>query len=264
MINGIETVNVISSGSGYIKNALNLTDTSARVLVITGDKDLNIDFGATDSDDNTTTHYFGTTGQSTDSNGVTSIDASALTGKLDLDTTDVALAYNGVLSVSGGSNDDTIVLAAHRASVNGGAGDDTITTAAGVSQTLTGGAGKDTFIVGATVYSTGPYMATITDLQVGDKLTLASKGTETFTTTKVNVGSATSLASAFGIAASSTNGSSNGAIKWFQYGGNTYVVEVMTNNASVTDLAGTDLAVKLTGLIDLSTATLNDYTLTIA
>ena len=114
------------------------------------------------------------------------------------------------------------------------------------------------------MYDTTKYTTTITDLSVGDKITFASAGTETFTSAKVDVSAATTLAAAYGVAATSVDGASNGAIKWFQYGGNTYVIEVLTNNSTVTDLATTDLAVKLTGLIDLSTATLDNYTLTIA
>jgi S-layer protein len=49
-------------------------------------------------------------------------------------------------------------------------------------------------------------------------------------------------------------GSSNGAIKWFQYGGNTYITEILTNNGTVADAASTDLVVKLVGTIDLSTS----------
>jgi len=44
---GIETVNLVSGGSGNISNAVNLVNSSATKLVITGDKDLDLDFGAT-------------------------------------------------------------------------------------------------------------------------------------------------------------------------------------------------------------------------
>jgi hypothetical protein len=257
-VNAIETLNIVSgSSSGYTNNTATLYGDDVRALVITGSQDANIGFASS---------HFGTTSTSAaDLNGVNSIDASAMTGDLTISSANAGVSYAASvlgLSITTGSGADRIT-AAQKAVVNAGAGDDTITTASATSSTLTGGTGKDTFIVGATVYSTGPYTTTITDLSAGDKLTLKSKGTETFTSTKIDVSAATTLATAYGIAASDTNGSSNGAIKWFQYGGNTFVIEVCTANSTVVDLATGDLAVKLTGLVDLSTATLNDYTLTI-
>jgi len=94
-------------------------------------------------------------------------------------------------------------------------------------------------------------MTTITDAAVGDKITFVNQGAETFAATKLNVNAATTLTDALNIAAAG-DGSTNGAISWFQYGGNTYIVE--DNSAGATFGAG-DIVVKLTGLVDLSTAT---------
>ncbi|MEN9864741.1 MAG: hypothetical protein RL748_331, partial [Pseudomonadota bacterium] len=50
-----------------------------------------------------------------------------------------------------------------------------------------------------------------------------------------------------------------GAIGWFQLGGDTYVVETRHDGSSTpTFVNGTDLIVKLTGLIDLSHADVID------
>lgn len=58
-------------------------------------------------------------------------------------------------------------------------------------------------------------------------------------------------------------GSTVGQITWFQYGANTYIVE---NVDGTTGIDAGDVAIKLTGLIDLSNATYNATTdiLTIA
>lgn len=161
-----------------------------------------------------------------------------------------ASALTGALTVTGSAKGDILI---------GGSAADSITSGA-VQSTLTGNGGADSFMVGSAVYGAAKNIDNITDFTVGtDKLYLANKGTETFTATAVNVTTATTLAQAEGIAASSTDGSTNGAIKWFQYGGNTYVVEVMTNNgAGLSDAAATDLVVKLTGTLDLSHMTLDN------
>jgi hypothetical protein len=65
----------------------------------------------------------------------------------------------------------------------------------------------------------------------------------------VDVSSATTLGAALDLA---TAANASGAVNWFQFGGNTYLVEDV--NASST-LASNDIIVKLTGTIDLSHAT---------
>ena len=46
------------------------------------------------------------------------------------------------------------------------------------------------------------------------------------------------------------------AISWFQFGGDTYIVEDLSNDAVYDSDVTIDLIVKLTGLVDLSTSTL--------
>jgi len=53
-----------------------------------------------------------------------------------------------------------------------------------------------------------------------------------------------------------------GEIGWFQYSGNTYIVQE-AQAAGTTFLNGTDYIVKLTGLIDLSTASFSQTHLTV-
>jgi hypothetical protein len=88
---------------------------------------------------------------------------------------------------------------------------------------------------------------------------------------QVNVSSAISLANALDIAAgfaataqAASQGNLNkiaagaGLIDWFQYNGDTYIVEAINPGSAAathTALAATDVVVKLTGLVDLSGAT---------
>jgi hypothetical protein len=257
VIEGIETVNIVSGGSGNISNAINLSDASATKLVITGDKDLDLDFGATDNDDtNNTTHFFGTSSAtSTDGLGVTEIDASGMTGKLNINTTDVALSTSARLLVKTGSGNDTITLAS-KSTVDAGAGDDTITTVAGQSSTLTGGAGKDKFIVSATIASsiTAPVFTSITDFTTGDTITMgtAVNAVSLKSVGVANVATATSLVDAItkalGGGATGITAIANNTAVQFNYGSDTYIVVNDTNAGFDTN----DIIVKLTGNVELA------------
>lgn len=255
IIAGIETVNLVSGGSGNISNAINLTATGATKLVVTGAIDLDLDFGATDSDDNTTSLYFGTTSStSTDGLGVTEIDASAMTGKLNINTTDVALSTSLALIVKTGSGNDTITLAT-KSTVDAGAGDDTITTVAGQSSTLTGGAGKDNFIVTATVAAStsAPKITTIKDFTSGDTITMGDVNVVNLKAVGVaNVASAVDLVDAItkalGGGSTGITAIANNAAVYFNYGADTYIVVNDTNAGFGTS----DIIVKLTGLVDLT------------
>jgi S-layer protein len=134
----------------------------------------------------------------------------------------------------------------------GNDGADTLTSNAGLT-TLTGGAGNDIFVVATNTANIGTY-TTITDFAAGDLLKLANKGTETFATTKLSLADTATFQDYLN-AASTVDGTTNGAISWFQYGGNTYVVEDM--GAGATFAVATDIVVKLTGLVDLSVASIN-------
>jgi hypothetical protein len=260
---GIETVNLVSGGTGNISNAVNLVNSSATKLVITGDKDLDLDFGATDGsgdDDDgagagtTTTVYFGTASStSTDGLGVTEIDASAMTGKLNINTADVALSTSAALIVKTGSGNDTITLTS-KSTVDAGAGDDTITTVAGESSTLTGGAGKDNFIVSATVAAdtAAPKITTIKDFTSGDTITMGDVTAVSLKSIGVaNVATATSLVDAITKALGNTGGITaiaNNTAVYFNYGADTYIVV----NDTTAGFNTTDIIVKLTGTVDLA------------
>lgn len=156
------------------------------------------------------------------------VDASALTGKL---------------SVTGSTKADILI---------GGTNDDTL-IAGGGNDTLTGGAGKDTFNLKSSAGAT----VTITDFVLKtDNIVLVDKGTEVFTSVKLDVSLAGSLGAALNLAAAG-DGSTNAQLKWFQFGGDTFLVEDVS--AATTVDAG-DIVVKLAGIVDLSTAVLGtDY-----
>lgn len=242
VLEGVETVSIASTGAANTWNSIALTDGKLQTVAVTGEKNLDLTFVGTNG-----TNVAATGG------AVKLIDGSAATGKLSINTTNVTADDKaGVgLTVKGGSANDTITLA-QKATVVAGAGDDTIVSSAN-GGTFTGGEGKDVFNVKAAVGN----VTTITDFVVGtDKLAFADHGAETFTATKVDISAATNLTDALNLAAAA-DGSTNTAITWFQYGADTYVVADAT--AATTYTAATDVVVKLTGLVDLSTQTVADF-----
>lgn len=244
---GIENFSIVSGGTKAWNSITLGADTSAEKVTITGAAKLNLAFS-------------GAFGDATDHNGVSLIDGSAATGALNINTANVVAAASG-LTVNGGSAADTITLAG-AATVNAGAGDDTIISAA-AGGTFTGGAGNDTFDTTAAVAGVGaaPVIATITDAAAGDVIKFlagGTTGTVTFTSAKIDVSTATALfggtVNALDLAAK-VDGTVNNQIEWFQYNGNTYIVDHVAAGAAF----GTgDQIVKIVGLVDLSHATFAD------
>lgn len=237
-INGIENLTVESTGAGDGQNTLQVTDHALQTLTITGSQDLALTFVGTN----------GTNGA--DGGAVNLIDGSAATGDLDIKTAYVTADSKLGLTVKTGSGDDIITLGG-KASVDAGAGDDTIISSA-KGGTFAGGDGKDTFDVRLAKGSDN--MVTITDFVAGtDKLTFVDQGAETFA--KATVSSAQSLEAALNAAAAG-NGSVNGALSWFQYGGNTYIVQDLSSQS---DFQSGDIVVKLVGEHDLSGMIVADF-----
>lgn len=222
---GIENLSISSGGTGGVaSNAITLTDADARALTITGSQALTVSFATA----------FGTAG----ANGVT-IDGSAATGALTLNLGTALGLVDGGSTVKTGSGADAINLGAITGQVN-----------------LTTGAGKDVIDVSAMTgtFGSGATAAshlTITDFSTSDTLKFADNGTETFTSTKVDLTGVNDFAAALDKAAI---GTTPGTITWFQYGNNTYVVE---DNSAATTFGAGDIVVKLAGLVDLSGAVLS-------
>ncbi|NQE60878.1 hypothetical protein [Caulobacter sp. RHG1] len=182
------------------------------------------------------------------SDALTSIDASANTGGV----TATTLATAGAAAtITGGSGADTLTALHSNDVLIGGAGADVLKVGAGANLvTLTGGAGADTFQILGAAANVNSY-ATITDGTAGDIIKFVdSAGPESFTSAKLALGGTAVFQDFANLAIASTD---TGAITWFQFGGDTYVVENISNNASAF-VNGTDIIVKLAGPVDLSTA----------
>ena len=227
----VETVNL---------TATDTTDAvTAHTLIVTADKA-------------TTLNVSGNAGVAltmTSSALLATLDATASTGAVSATS-----ASTAALTMKGGSGADafTAKTGTNADVLIGNDGADTLTSNAGLT-TLTGGAGNDTFVVATNTANIGTY-TTITDFSAGDRLKLANKGTETFTTTKLALADTATFQDFLNLAAAG-DGSTNAIISWFQYGGNTYVVEDTTAGATYT--VASDIVVKLSGLVDLSVASLN-------
>jgi len=97
----------------------------------------------------------------------------------------------------------------------------------------------------------------LVDFVKGDKISFA--GISTGIVADATLGAAVSLGDTaafadFLNAAAAGNGGANALVKWFQFGGDTYVV--LDNDAANTYQNGVDSIIKLTGLVNLATATL--------
>lgn len=232
-VNGIENLTVEATGAGDGDNTLQVTDNALQTLTISGSQDLSLTFS-------------GTNGAA-----VNLIDGSAATGDLTINTANVTADDKLGLTVKTGSGDDTITLG-DKASVDAGAGDDTIISSA-QGGTFTGGDGKDIFDVKSAKGSDN--MVTITDFVAGtDKLTFVAQGTTT-TFKEADVSSANSLEAALKIAATG-DGSTNGILSWFQFSGNTYIVQDLSTEAT---FQNADIVVKLVGAHNLSSMTVADF-----
>ena len=285
-IEGIETVTVNSLGktsAATDTNKITLKDTAAKSLVITGDKNIELVLG-------TAANEFGSATAATDTNGlgVSTIDASASTAGITIATGELVkinTAWSGLtikggagvdsittgattakaLTIETGAGNDTIILtgattATEKIIVNAGAGDDDITVGA-TGGTFTLGTGKDKIDASAAaITAAGPgitaatsVFTTITDIEKGDVI----EGLSSVLFAKADISTANSLDTALNKAANIGN------VTWFQYDGNTYIVDAATTASSGT-LATGDLVVKLNGIVNLGNSTISSGDLTIA
>lgn len=159
-------------------------------------------------------------------------------------------------TINGGAGKDTIIGGAGNDILNGGAGDDTLTGGAGIDK-LTGGAGKDKFVM-TTVAANGTSYDTITDLEIGETITFSAA--VTLNKTAITIASPNAVFQDYLDAA--TAGSATNSVSWFQFGGNTYLVQDIAAGATFTN--GTDNVVEITGLKDFSKSVISGADLTIA
>jgi S-layer protein len=233
-LTNVGTVNISakdtgSSVLGVAIHSLTITDTKAHVVNVVGNADLVLSLGA------------GTV--------PATISASAMTGALTLDLGIKTLS--GGFTVTGGAGDDNFRASTMQGDkLIGGAGDDLLVSNA-FATTLTGGAGSDNFRI-STVSAAKTIFTTIPDFSAGDTLNLIDSGAvDTFKATKTDLsslGASATLSDAINLA---ITGAVGGEIRWLQFGGDTYVVQNIGATAT-TFTDGEDLAVKLSGTIDLS------------
>jgi hypothetical protein len=213
-------------GNASIQTAtLNLTDAALKSLVITGNSALTLSLD-------------------TSVVALATIDGSAMTGKL-------IAATNGTVStvLTGGAAGDILTANGNADTLNGGAGADTLIV--GVNGDLTkmvGGAGNDVFNVANATSNVNSY-ATIADATAGDKIVFAASGTS-FIASKVSLGDTAVFQDLANAAIATTD---VGQISWFQFAGNTYVIENVSDSATAFQNGG-DIIVKITGAVDLGTA----------
>src|SRR6185369_7994358 len=182
-------------------------------------------------------------------NKVTSVDASAMTGGL------VYTAAGGVAeTVKGGATANTLTASTGTLTdtLIGGAAADLLKGNAGLG-TLTGGAGVDTFDVSTVNANVNSY-TTLTDASVGDIIQLKDQGVETFTATKITLAPTAVFQDYANAVIAANPGAVNGGMGWFQFGGDTYIVESLHTGTDFQN--GVDVVVKLLGIHDLSTASL--------
>jgi S-layer protein len=217
----IETVNV----SSKVASTLTLTATSATTVNVTGAKAMTLDL--------------------TSMTATTVVDASGMTAALTL----VADGAAAGTTVTGGTGADVLTASGARDTLIGGAGADTLTGT--TFTTLTGGAGDDIFVMNQTASTN---YNTITDLSAGDVIRTGGTGAADLNSTAITL---TSTASFNDYLTAAMVDAGAGEASWFQFGGNTYLIVDVSTTDGATYSASEDMMVQITGLVDLSTASVN-------
>lgn len=222
----VETVNITSSTATTVP--LTLVATSATTVDIGGTKALNLTM--------------------TGNTKTTLIDGSDMSGALTVTSANTTTST----TIKGGSDADVLTSNATSSAADklyGYAGNDTLTGNKGLTE-LYGGTGNDTFKIAVASLNLNS-ASTIMDAAAGDKIEFT--GATAFKHAQVTLDPAgnpnlTSYADA-AIASIAIN-----EMAWFQYNGNTYIVsEKSAADAPDIFVNGTDMIVKLVGLVDLGT-----------
>ena len=231
---GLDTVTVTSSGvtsaGAAVAQELTLADTSTTTITINGGSALTLH--ASGNTALTTINAAAATGGLTIANGDTAATVTTITGS--------ATANNSLEANTAGQSDVAVTL-------NGGSGNDTLIANSGLD-VINVGAGLDTVVVKIANLNSNNIYTTVNGMGVGDVLSLKAITGSSFNATKIVLSSTSTFQQYLDTAAAT---STAGKISWFQFDGNTYVVNDLAT-ASTTFIAGQDVVVALTGLIDLS------------
>ena len=171
-------------------------------------------------------------------------------------------------TVTGGTGVDTITVGIGSNTISTGAGNDVVHIgAASGLNTVDVGAGTDTVILDAIQTAAG-YYTSITGMSAGDIVDLSDvTGTsvavsaQTVMGAKITLGGASSFATYLDAATAGDGHTANTVLSWFQFGGNTYIVE--DTSAASTFQDGADTVVELVGAITLTTSTIASGVITL-
>lgn len=240
-LSGIEALTIASNGGSNTWNSIDLgLNKSLKTITITGDKNLDLTFGAQNGADTPSATA-----------GVSSIDGSAATGKLKITVDADVKAVTTGLVVKGGSAADTIITGAASTTLSGNGGTDAFDVKAALAGG-TVGTSTSTAVLEANAVKT-----TITDFVKGETIQFAASATvATAAVTKITLDATVQNLDQALDKVAATAGT-----YWFNYGADTYVV---VNNAADAGLDQGDVLVKLTGTLDLSNSTTTDNVLTFA
>ncbi len=237
---GVETIKLTATDtttSTVDTHTLNIKAADATTLTLAGTAKLTLTFDAATAK-------------------LSMIDGSALTTALTV-TGNTSVAQ----TIKGGTAADSLTAGYQGDTLQGGAGADTLNANGKSLVTLTGGTGADSFNVSTATTNVNSY-ATITDLESTDKITFGVVGAPTFKAAAITLDPTTAVFQDYANAA--VAGSAYGAVSWFQYNGNTYVVQDAGAGDSASSFVNTeDVIVKISGLKDLSTASFNSTSATL-
>ncbi|NBN63987.1 DUF4214 domain-containing protein [Pannonibacter tanglangensis] len=245
----VETINFLTDNTSTsptaIQHSSNLSAAAASKITVSGDAGLALTFS-------------GTALTSFDASGVTLgninwatgalANAATIKGGAGNDTLDAA-ASTASVTIESGAGNDTIIGSSKADTIDAGAGNDTITPGLG-ADTINVGTGNDTVTMTA-ANTNGTIFPTVTGMGSGDAVRFITGTAASFQTAAITAGGSPGYADLLDAA---TNGAANRVV-WFQFGGDTYLVQ--DRSANTTFANGTDVVVKLVGLYDLSTATIN-------
>lgn len=258
LVAGVETINIVlddANDDADHQNTIHIGADTAHTINLSGDAGAIIGAaGNTDVADVTNFDASGIVLSAVTANGVTYAATYNTVGG----TTEV-IGTNGVDSLTGG--------AATNDTINGGEGVDTLVYTGG-TDTFTSGAGNDVIDVNAVGAAAGSL--TIADIADGDTIdlvgitangTIADLNAAAWEALEVTLGAAATLDNYLD-AASDGDGSTTEVLEWFQFDGNTYIVMSADNTGDFT--AGTDAAIMISGLHDITDASVTNEIITIA
>jgi S-layer protein len=171
---------------------------------------------------------------------------------------------NGNNTVTGGAGDDTVTVGSGNNTISVGAGTNVVNVGAGLNVvTLDSAAGTDTVNITAASTSSGIY-STVSNFLKGDSVKLGPNSTTTttaqFDVSKITLAPTAVFQDYLNAAINTGRGADFGAA-WFQWNGDTFIAEsgargdVNPGPGHSSFVNGSDYVVRLTGVVDLTTAT---------